>query len=130
VLLLGLCVGIIAAVAGGGGSTGSSSTHTNAGSGAARLNTPVRDGKFEFNVKSSKCGARSVGGEFGETAQGRFCIVKMTVKNIGNESATFDASSQFGFSSSGKKFTADTAASIADNASNESFLDDINRATA
>jgi hypothetical protein len=56
--------------------------------------TEVRDGKFAFKVARVQRGVSSVGGQFGEEAQGAFTIVTLRVKNIGGESQTFDASNQ------------------------------------
>ena len=92
----------------------------------AGLNTPVRDGKFEFTVNSVKCGVESVGPEgFEEKAQGQFCLVKMNVSNIGDEAQMLDGSSQIAFDAAGKKFSTSTSAAIMlDDA--DTFLNEIN----
>src|SRR5262245_21771627 len=47
---------------------------------------PVRDGKFEFTVQSVKCGVSQVGEDpLTKTAQGQFCLVTISVKNIGDK---------------------------------------------
>jgi len=51
----------------------------------------------------------------------RFTILHVTVKNIGGQAQTLDASSQFVFDAAGKQFSADSAAS-----SQTFFLTDIN----
>lgn len=94
---------VIAANAGGGGGTTNAptanqpSTATNSPSNqpsspsasqpsaVAGIGTPVRDGKFEF-VVTRVTHAKSVGGQFGQTAQGEYTILQVSVKNIGNES--------------------------------------------
>jgi hypothetical protein len=87
--------------------------------------TPVRDGKFEFVVKSISCGHSHVGDSImGADAQGQFCLVKMSVKNIGNESQTFDDSSQYAFDANNKKFSADSEADLDMNS--DAWLADIN----
>lgn len=93
---------------------------------AAGLNTPVRDGNFEFTVKSVKCGVTSVGPEAVATkAQGQFCLVKVDVSNIGDEAQLLDGSSQFAFDARGKKYSASTSAAIVlDDA--QTFLNQIN----
>jgi len=59
------------------------------------LNQPARDGKFEFTVSKVDCGATRVGSDLlDEKAQGVFCLVDVTVKNIGDEAQLFDGSSQ------------------------------------
>jgi hypothetical protein len=92
----------------------------------AGLKTPVRDGKFEFTVKSFECGVSKIGSSFmTEKAQGQFCIATLKVSNIGNESQMFDGTSQYLFDSEGREFSASTEAAIALPES-QSFLEDIN----
>lgn len=79
---------------------------------------PVRDGQFEFTVQRVKCGAKRVGGQFGEDAQGKFCFVYMTVKNIGDQSQAFSGDEQLMFDEEGREFSADTEAQF--------YLDDGN----
>lgn len=96
----------------------------------ATINTSIRDGKFEFTVLSLKCGATHVGGEYlGDDAQGKFCIMKLTVKNIGDQSQMLDASNQFAFNAAGQRYDADSSASMSANYSENgtsTFLEDIN----
>jgi len=121
---------IIAAVAGGNknsSSPGSSTNPTDGGTSAAGLNTPVRDGSFEFTVSKVKCGVPTVGAApLSQKAQGQFCLVTMTVKNIGTEAGLFDASSQKALSAAGAKFDADSTASLYANKNSETFLTKIN----
>jgi hypothetical protein len=62
----------------------------------AGIGTAVKDGKFEFTVKSFECGKPSVGtNEFmTKTAQGQFCLLNVSVKNIGNEKQSLLSSNQ------------------------------------
>lgn len=91
------------------------------------IGAPVRDGKFEFVVKSQKCGVAQVGGEYlNQSAQGQFCLITMTVKNIGDEPRTFDASNHHGFNAAGAKYSADGVASLYLNEKSETFLNEIN----
>lgn len=93
---------------------------------AAKLNTPVRDGKFEFKVTSMKCNVDSVGRSFlKKKAQGDFCLVNLTVKNIGNEPQMFFDANQFGFIGS-TKYNANSEASIVHAGDNPSWISDIN----
>lgn len=93
---------------------------------APGLRTPVRDGKFEFTVKSFKCGVDKIGSSFmTEKAQGQFCIATVKVSNIGDESQMFDGTSQYLYDAEGREFTASTEAAIALPES-QSFLEDIN----
>ncbi|SCG16642.1 protein of unknown function [Micromonospora echinofusca] len=92
-----------------------------------KIGQPARDGKFEFTVKSSKCGVAKVGDSvLGEKAQGQFCLVTINVKNVGKESQMFDGSSQKAYAADGTEYSADTGAAIYANKNAETFLNDIN----
>jgi hypothetical protein len=112
---IALIVIIVIASQGGGGSSPSAST-TGGGSGSggtktAGLNQPVRDGKFEFTVTGVDCSKNTLG-QSGLTTQanGVFCVASMTVKNIGNEAQTLDATSQVGYDAQKRKYSTDTKA--------------------
>ena len=93
----------------------------------AKIGDPARDGKFEFTVKSSKCGVKKVGSDLlGAKAQGQFCLVTVKVKNIGKKSQMFDGSSQKAYAADGTEYSADGAAGIYANENAETFLNDIN----
>lgn len=94
----------------------------------AKVGTPVRDGKFQFTVTKVRCGVPSVGPQdFGQTAQGQFCLVTLKVENIGDKPQTLDASSQEGYDQAGHKLDADASAGIyANPAGGGAFLNDIN----
>ena len=93
----------------------------------AKIGQPARDGKFEFTVKSSKCGVAKIGSDMlGQKAQGQFCLVTINVKNIGKEAQMFDGSSQKAYAADGTEYSADTAAAIYANKNAETFLNDIN----
>ncbi|MER5336777.1 DUF4352 domain-containing protein [Micromonospora sp. NPDC002717] len=93
----------------------------------AKIGQPARDGKFEFTVKSSKCGVAKVGDSvLGEKAQGQFCLVTINVKNIGKEAQMFDGSSQKAYAADGTEYSSDTGAAIYANKNAETFLNDIN----
>ncbi len=79
----------------------------------AGLNTAVRDGKFEFVVTSVDCGRPTVtSGPLSRTAQGRYCLVKLTVRNIGDEGQTFADSYQKAVGPDGERFSADTGVGL------------------
>ncbi|MER6756681.1 DUF4352 domain-containing protein [Micromonospora echinofusca] len=93
----------------------------------AKIGQPARDGKFEFTVKSAKCGVAKVGDSvLSEKAQGQFCLVTINVKNIGKESQMFDGSSQKAYAADGTEYSSDTGAAIYANKNAETFLNDIN----
>ncbi|CCH16461.1 DUF4352 domain-containing protein [Micromonospora lupini] len=88
----------------------------------------VRGGDFEFTVKSVKCGISQVGSEFLNTkAQGTFCRVSVTVKNVTKKAHTFHAdgsiSAQDG---AGREYEVDGEAGIYGNSDGQGFLDEIN----
>ena len=143
-----IVVGIIGNAAGGGSKTESSAsaapaTSSAAGEAAATteatveatteapatqapgIGAAVRDGKFEFTVSGVDCSQTNIGGQYGTTAQGVFCIVGLRVSNIGKEAQYFDASSQTALDVQGRKFSADSAAGIYLDNSN-SFLEQLN----
>jgi hypothetical protein len=85
---------------------------------APGLNTAVRDGKFEFVVTGVDCSKSTLGHDFlTKKAQGKFCVVSLSVRNIGKEAQMFAGFSQKAFDSAGAEFTND---------GNETFLNEIN----
>jgi hypothetical protein len=91
------------------------------------LNTPVRDGKFEFVVSKVRCGQPTLGpAPFSRTAQGQFCLVDLTVRNIGQEGQTFADAYQRAYGPDGTKFGADSAAGVLANASGAALFTLIN----
>ncbi len=133
VVLVLLVIGGIAAAA-GGGSNKNSNTQASTKSGSstsqtlAKIGQPANDGKFQFVVNSFKCGETSVSQDqyLSKTAQGQYCLLNVTVKNIGNQAQTFDASNQYVYNAQNQKFSADSTASDYANASGSTFLNDIN----
>ena len=110
-ILIGVLVFfVIAAMAAnmGGGSTKQTA------SADAGLNTPVRDGSFEFVVTSVERGIGTVGDNpyLQKNAQGAFTIVHLTVKNIGDKPESFVPGSQKVFDAAGREFTNDAAAAL------------------
>jgi Domain of unknown function (DUF4352)/Protein of unknown function (DUF2510) len=129
--LLGLVAIIAMASAGGGGSTKTPVAQTDAAAPAAPvpaakaapaapvpaakaapgIGSKVLDGKFEFTVTKVEKVGPSFAGQFGtkEVAQGEFIIVRVNVKNVGNEAQMLDSSSQKLINSAGQKFDPSTA---------------------
>ena len=84
-----------------------------AGRGPAGLGDPVRDGQFEFVVRSVDCGARSVGEDLGRRrALGQFCMVGLRVENTGGEGRTFGGGQQYLFDDVGKRHDPDLDATF------------------
>ncbi|MGW0037045.1 DUF4352 domain-containing protein [Gordonia sp. NPDC003376] len=112
--------------------SGSSTTAQDGGSGGGDqtpgLNTPVRDGKFEFVVTGVEKGLSSVGDNpyLTEKAQGQFVIVTMTVKNISDKAYSFSPTDQKLFDAQGRSFEPSTSAQIALGDSGIPVWDNIN----
>ncbi|SNT28384.1 protein of unknown function [Asanoa hainanensis] len=93
----------------------------------AKVGEAARDGKFEFTVKAPKCGVASVGDKYlNEQAQGQFCLVTITVKNIGDKPQTFSDSSQKAFGADDVEYSADSGAAIYANKNTETLFNEIN----
>ncbi len=81
----------------------------------AKIGQPARDGKFEFVVNSLKCGETTLSDSFGNveaTAQGQFCRVNISVKNISTVPYSFDETAQYLYGSSGSKYSLSTEGTI------------------
>jgi hypothetical protein len=93
---------------------------------SAGVGSKVRDGKFEFVVTGMDCSKSKVGNEYlNTTAQGKFCVISVTVKNIGDEPRTFTGANQKAYA--GKtEFTNDSEAEIYVNSDAQTFLEDVN----
>jgi hypothetical protein len=108
--LLACCGGgaVLVAVKGGGGNTTSGDKAATVG-----LNQAARDGKFEFVVTAVKCGEPSVGSGFlAKKAQGQFCIVSLSVRNIGDKPQTFFDNNQKAYAGQAE-YATDSAATLA-----------------
>ena len=130
-VLLVLCGGAVACVAfvGAAANQATNGSGANPGRNAAAvgLNQPARDGKFEFTVTRLECGLNQIGDTLlNKKAQGQFCKVYVTVKNIGNEARTFDASNQYAYNAAGQKYDADGAADLYLGDESKAFLEQIN----
>lgn len=94
---------------------------------AAGVGDEVRDGKFAFTVHKVKCGVAHVGNEYiGADAQGQFCLVTLTVENIGSEPQTLFSSNQKGYIGDTEYAVDDTATLYSASAGDSPWLKDIN----
>jgi hypothetical protein len=122
ILLAAIALIVIIVIATSGGESGSSSSSSDGGSSssgsgssdnAVGLNQAARDGKFEFTVTGQDCSQNTIGeAPLSKTAQGTFCVVSLTVKNIGNEAQLLDASSQKALDAAGNEYSADSSAAM------------------
>ena len=79
----------------------------------AGLNTPVTVGSFEYTVTGSKDVGNTVGpSPLTKTAQGTFIQVDLSVKNVGNSSATFLSNYVKLVDGTGKTYDADPTATL------------------
>ena len=80
---------------------------------AGRMNRAVADGRFEFAVTGMRCGVRQVGTRrLGQKARGRFCLVAVTVKNVGRRTRTLEASWQTGYTPDGRAYPSEAGAAM------------------
>jgi hypothetical protein len=71
------------------------------------------DGDFNFVVQGVDCSFTELGGEyFGTTAMGQFCVVSLTVTNIGISAQTFAGDNATLFNAAGQQFSADSGAAL------------------
>ncbi|MEU4422984.1 DUF4352 domain-containing protein [Actinoplanes sp. NPDC024001] len=128
VMVLG-CVGIFAALGTAANEVVETLDENAAGKNAVpgEMGKPARDGKFEFTVTKLDCSKSSVGKSvLAQKAQGTYCIVSLTVKNIGEEAQTFDGTSQKAYDAAGTQYSNDSAAELALAGDASTFLEQIN----
>lgn len=93
----------------------------------ASVGQAAKDGKFEFIVNGVECGRPNVGSDFlTKAAQGQFCLLSVTVKNIGNEAQSLFSSNQYLLNEQGQKFSADDASTLYAAPDGASWYSDIN----
>jgi hypothetical protein len=87
------------------------------------LNTPVRDGKFEFVVSAVTCGQDAVGiAPLSRQAKGQYCVVDLTVRNIGTKDQLLVDGAQKAIGPDGVKYGPDTGAGLLANANGSVWL--------
>jgi uncharacterized protein DUF4352 len=91
------------------------------------IGDPVRDGQFEFVVRSAECGHPTIdNGWLHAEAKGQFCVVELSVTNIGTEARNFGDGLQRGFGPSGEKYAVDTGAGVVANGNGRAIWDAVN----
>jgi hypothetical protein len=134
VILAFVIIGIIGAAAGGGDSnkTGDNkqtdTAKTDSKAQALKVGEAARDGKFEFVIKGIECGKASVGANqyLTKTAQGQYCLLSVTVKNIGNEKQSLFSANQKLLDAANREYSADDTATIYAAPQGSSWYSDIN----
>jgi len=129
-----IVIAIIGSAASGGDKSGTPSSNGSAANSKAdtkaqaiKIGEAARDGKFEFIAKSLECGVMSVGSNqyLTKTPQGQFCLLSISVKNIGNEKQSLFSSNQK-LLNGGTEYSADDTATIYAAPSGSSWYSDIN----
>jgi hypothetical protein len=94
---------------------------------AAVVGDPVDDGGFRFVVDGVDCGRDRVGGEFfRERAQGQFCLLSVSVENIGDEAGSLFADNQYLIDGRGGRHSADGSATFALDPEGDTWFEEIN----
>ncbi|MEU4427453.1 DUF4352 domain-containing protein [Actinoplanes sp. NPDC024001] len=87
------------------------------------IGDPVRDGKFEFVVSRVNCARTSYGMEnLKRTAEGRFCVVTLSVRNIADEPKYFLGLAQKAKDANGASYGYDEIAGVYANRDTQTFL--------
>ena len=77
------------------------------------IGQPVRDQTLEFTVRSVHCGQSSVGsGPVASTPAGQFCVVALSVRNVGSVQETYADQNQKALSPRGTPYFDDTMAGV------------------
>lgn len=77
------------------------------------IGQPAADGDFSFVVNGVDCSLTEIGTEYFNTkAQGQFCVVDLTISNIGNEAQSFFGDNAKLFNAQEQEFSADGEAAI------------------
>jgi hypothetical protein len=117
-----IIIAIIASAAGGGSkknaattaSSGSSSNSSSSSKSATTvgLNQEADDGSFGFTVTGIDCGQTTITAPSNQyetaTAQGQFCVLHFTIKNIKDKSQSYDSSTQYVYSVTGTQYVPST----------------------
>ena len=136
--ILAIILLVIVVQAAGGGkkdgadankSSDSSSQSSSKAAETGKIGMPIRDGKFEFTVKSLKCGVPSVSDNSGyitKSAQGQYCLVDISVKNIGDKQQLFMENDQKLLNASNVEYSADSTATVYNSNNSDVFVNEIN----
>ncbi|MEV6526515.1 DUF4352 domain-containing protein [Longispora sp. NPDC051575] len=95
--------------------------------GGYALNAPARDGRFEFVVSKVDCGIPQIGQDFViKKAQGQFCVVTLSVRNIGDTPQTFSVVNQHGWGPKGVYYDSDEVATAFANVEQSLWMSRVN----
>lgn len=123
------CVGLFTLFLGGTAKVASDLDNNQKGNNAVagQMGKAANDGKFRFTVTGMHCGVAQVGNSLlGKKAQGEYCLVNVTVKNVGSSAQTFNSSEQSAVGEDGTKLSTDVVAETYVNDQDQTFLEGIN----
>lgn len=95
----------------------------------AKIGEEADDGKFAFTVTNIKCGEPTVtdsSGYLTKAAQGQYCLLTLSVKNIGDKQQLFSESDQKLLNSAGQQYSPDSTATLYNSGNSDVFLSQIN----
>jgi len=110
--------------------SGSNSSQPKNQATTAKLNEVANDGKFAFTVTSVECGKTSVGTNqyLQKQAQGQFCLLNVSIKNIGDQAQSLFSGNQYLYDAQNHKYSADDQATLyaGPSGSTNTWYNDIN----
>ncbi len=88
------------------------------------------EGSFAFTVTGSKCGVKTVGpADVSQETTGQFCLIDVSVKNVGKQSTLLDGSAQKAVDAQGKQYSVADLASVYLNDKDPTLLEEITPGT-
>ncbi|GAA1614804.1 DUF4352 domain-containing protein [Actinoplanes couchii] len=132
VVVLLFAIGIAAEQYNHGDLTATTAAATNGPATAARLSAgkAVRDGQFEFTVTKTDCSRSTVALEqLKRTADGRFCVITLSVRNVGDDDKYFIGQAQTAYDAAGTEYDSDKLAGLYANRGVEAFVQKLSPGT-
>lgn len=94
------------------------------------LNQPARDGDLEFLVRQIDCGIGRIGDPVvHQQAVGQFCLVELTIRNVGAQPVVFRESLQKAYDRQQRQYRADVGAGLVANADHPVFVSTLHPGT-
>jgi Domain of unknown function (DUF4352) len=91
------------------------------------MRQPVRDGAFRFTADEMQCGLHEIGPpDDYQSPTGQFCVITLTIKNVGTAPAIFADAIQKAYGADGVWFGSDSEAAFYANPDPDIFFNDIN----
>ena len=126
-----IAAGVLAVVALGSGAHAMSGNHADAAAnGVAAPTAPARggsDGSFAFTITGTTCGVLSVGPEIlaQRPSVGQFCLVNVSVRNMGTEAELLDPGAQLAIDDQGRQYPVSDRAAVFLNDWKPTLLDEV-----